>query len=68
MALDIFYCNDIRRILIALASAGVERGAEYEQALRDVGLAVGVQIAPMRQWDMVNEKPEPIYRIPIGAS
>lgn len=43
MALDVFYSADIERVLQALASAGEPRGPEYRRALRDVGLAFGIE-------------------------
>jgi len=41
----IWFVADVRRILVALASAGDERGPEYKRALSDVGLAFGVLLA-----------------------
>jgi hypothetical protein len=43
MALDLWFREDIQRILAALASAGEAHGPEYVKALADVGLAFGVQ-------------------------
>jgi hypothetical protein len=42
MGLDVFFPQDVKRILIGLASAGHDRGPEYLAALRDVALSFGV--------------------------
>lgn len=58
MALEVYYQNDIRRVLLALASAGRANGPDYRQALYDVALAFGVQLSEAaipvgraREWD-----------------
>jgi len=43
MALDLWYPNDVARILAALASAGSGNGPDYLRALHDVALAFGVR-------------------------
>jgi hypothetical protein len=42
MSLDVWYPQDIQRVLVALASAGELQGPEYHKALDDVALAFGV--------------------------
>jgi hypothetical protein len=42
MSLDVWYPDDVIRILAALASAGELQGPEYHKALDDVALAFGV--------------------------
>ena len=43
MGLDLWFRDDVRRILDALAAAGDERGPEYHKALADVAIAFGVE-------------------------
>ena len=53
--LQIFYPEDIQRVLLALASAGAARGPEYVKALGDVALAFGVQPpTPTKIWHEVD--------------
>lgn len=40
--LDVWYPDDLKRILQSLASAGRGNGAGYLRAIEDVALAVGV--------------------------
>jgi hypothetical protein len=49
MALDLWFREDVARILTALAAAGSERGPEYHKALFDVGLAFGLHIRSVRE-------------------
>ena len=55
--LEVFYQNDIRRVLLALASAGQLNGPGYRRALQDAALAFGVDLSetlPVRRlqdWD-----------------
>jgi hypothetical protein len=42
VSLDVWYPDDVRRILIALASAGILQGPGYHKALGDVALAFGL--------------------------
>jgi len=44
--LDMWFRDDVGRILIALASAGANRGPEYLAALHDVALAFGLDVRP----------------------
>ena len=44
MALDMWFRDDVTRILTALASAGDQHGPEYQKALSDVALAFGVTL------------------------
>ena len=60
MALEVYFSNDVQRILLALASAGQLHGPEYHQALRDVALAFGVE-PPVEAWRVV--EPEPVLEI-----
>jgi hypothetical protein len=46
MSLDVWYSQDIWRILASLASAGILQGPEYHKALRDVALAFGLVELP----------------------
>ena len=49
MGLGVWFQEDIGRVLVGLASAGVGRNPEYFAALRDVALALGVQVpGPVR--------------------
>lgn len=43
MGLSLWFREDVLRILRALASAGLDHGPEYRQALYDVALAFGVE-------------------------
>ena len=40
----IWFQKDVRRILLALAAAGCERGPEYHKALSDCAIAFGLVI------------------------
>ncbi len=40
--LDVYYPDDLKRILRSLASAGRDNGPAYLRAIDDVALAVGV--------------------------
>ena len=42
MGLDLWFREDVARILAALASAGDHYGPNYQKALADVALAFGV--------------------------
>lgn len=42
MGLDLWFQQDVERILTALAAAGDQRGPEYHKALGDVALAFGL--------------------------
>ena len=48
MALDLWFREDVARILTALAAAGSERGPEYHKALWDVALAFGLPLGSAR--------------------
>jgi hypothetical protein len=58
MALDLWFREDVARILIALASAGEQRGDEYRRALVDVALAFGIDPRQM---------PDGCYPLPAEA-
>ena len=45
MGLDLWFPDDMTRILTALASAGKHYGPEYARALRHVGLALGLDLS-----------------------
>jgi len=51
---EVFTTYDVKRILVALASAGVSRGSEYHQALCDVALAFGIELPPSTRWRVVD--------------
>jgi len=44
VGLDLWFREDVLRILAALSSSGAGRGPEYQQALADVAIAFGVQV------------------------
>ena len=44
MALDLYFKDDIIRILTAISSAGDQHGPEYQKALGDVALAFGINV------------------------
>jgi len=46
MGLDLWFREDVARILDALAAAGDLRGPEYHKALSDVARAFGVAAPP----------------------
>lgn len=48
MSLQVYYPQDIKRVLAALASAGDLHGPEYRKALHDVALAFGVDLSRHR--------------------
>ena len=51
MGLQVFYPEDVQRVLLALASAGAAHGPEYVKALGDVALAFGVRPpTPTKTW------------------
>lgn len=45
MGLDVWFRNDVERILTALAAAGELHGPEYRRALEDTALAFGLCLA-----------------------
>jgi hypothetical protein len=47
MSLEVYYQQDVARILTALASAGDRYGPEYHKALADVALAFGLKQPPV---------------------
>ena len=53
MALDVWFPDDVTRILTALSSAGCHYGPEYHAALRDVALAFGVDLPPFVEFGQV---------------
>ncbi len=55
MSLEIYYPNDIRRVLLALASAGAMHGPAYIKALYDVALAFGMQPPPAKTWCVMSD-------------
>ena len=66
MGLDLWFREDVQRILAALASAGEAHGAAYLKALTDVSIAFGV-VVPTDQdagrWQRaVNARTEPVRR------
>jgi len=65
MALDVFFHNDIERILAALASSGGSRGPEYLAALEHVALAFGVQPQPVNAWEVV-EPDKRVHYVPVN--
>jgi hypothetical protein len=62
MGLDLWFAEDVARILAALAAAGDERGPEYHVALRHVAIAFGLPVsqATGNRWQAaVNARAEP---------
>jgi len=54
MGLQVYYPQDIERVLLALASAGSMHGPEYHKALSDTAIAFGVLFPlPPEAWQEV---------------
>lgn len=65
MSLEVWFRQDIQRVLAGLASAGSVRGPEYFKALYDVAISFGVRIEmpPEHERVTVYERDDAVWRI-----
>lgn len=66
MGLEVYYKEDIRRVLLALASAGAGHGLAYIKALHDVALAFGIRAPKFVKTPFQGRDGTETWRVVVG--